>query len=56
MTNFLNQLWRDDSGQDLAEYAMLVVLIALVVMLAIAPFATAVSGGFTQAATALFGP
>lgn len=54
MKKFLMQLWKDESGQDLAEYAMLLVLVAIVVMLALQPFATAVSGGFDQASGALF--
>ena len=32
MQNFLSTLWNDESGQDLAEYALLLVLIALVVV------------------------
>jgi Flp pilus assembly pilin Flp len=48
-------LWQDESGQDLAEYAMLLVLVAIVVMAVLAPFANAVSGGFTQVTNALFG-
>lgn len=55
MTMFLRNLWRDDSGQDLAEYAMLLVLVAIVVLVALTPFAAAVSGGFDQATAALFG-
>jgi len=30
MKNLLNSLWRDESGQDIAEYALLFALIALV--------------------------
>jgi len=54
MKQLFMQLWRDESGQDLAEYAMLLVLVAIVVMLALGPFAEAVSGGFDTAAGALF--
>lgn len=32
MHEFLRALWNDESGQDLAEYAMLLGLIALVVV------------------------
>ena len=32
MRNLLSTLWRDESGQDLAEYALLMALIALVVV------------------------
>ena len=30
MKSLLNSLWRDESGQDIAEYALLFALIALV--------------------------
>jgi len=32
MRNLLSTLWREESGQDLAEYALLMALIALVVV------------------------
>ncbi|MDT8436387.1 MAG: Flp family type IVb pilin [Gemmatimonadota bacterium] len=32
MTGLLNRLWTDEAGQDLAEYALLLALIALVVI------------------------
>ena len=54
MKKFIMQLWSDDSGQDLAEYAMLLVLVAIVVLVALGPFADAVAGGFTTAEEALF--
>lgn len=56
MTKLFRNLRRDDSGQDLAEYAMLLVLVAIVVMAVLGPFANAVSGGFDQVTAALFGP
>ena len=55
MKQLLRSVWRDEAGQDLAEYAMLLVLVAIVVMAALGPFANAVSGGFTQVSGALFG-
>jgi pilus assembly protein Flp/PilA len=54
MKKFIMQLWSDESGQDLAEYAMLLVLVAIVVLVALGPFADAVSGGFNTATGALF--
>ncbi len=42
-----------ERGAGMAEYALLVALIALVVALAIPGFATAVSGVFTAAGTAM---
>jgi len=55
MSQMFRSLWQDESGQDLAEYAMLLVLVAIVVMAVLTPFANAVSGGFTQVTNALFG-
>ena len=49
MKNFLSTLWTDDSGQDMAEYALLLVLIAVVVALAIGAFREAIVGGFDRA-------
>ena len=54
MKQLFMQLWRDESGQDLAEYAMLLVLVAIVVLIAIGPFADAVAGGFDQVTGELF--
>lgn len=55
----LHTLWNliktDDSGQDLAEYALLLALIAIVVMLAIPPVADAISATFGTIAGALGG-
>ncbi len=46
-------LIRKEEGQDLAEYALLLSLIALVVILAIPPVATAISNAFTTIANHL---
>ncbi len=54
MKDLLMRLWRDDSGQDLAEYAMLLVLIALVVIIALRPFGQAIQGGFEEATGQMF--
>ncbi|MGH7587664.1 MAG: Flp family type IVb pilin, partial [Gemmatimonadota bacterium] len=35
MLTFWNAFWSDESGQDLAEYALLIALIALVVIAAV---------------------
>lgn len=55
----LQLLWNliktDDSGQDLAEYALLLVLIAIVVIAFIPPVAQAIGAAFTQIAGALGG-
>ena len=44
---------RDDSGQDLLEYALLVGLIALVTVLAVTNAGTAINGIFSAIATSL---
>lgn len=49
MNHFLSTLWADESGQDLAEYVLLLVLIAVVVAAAILLFRDAIINGFTRA-------
>jgi pilus assembly protein Flp/PilA len=49
---FLN-LWFDEDGQDLTEYALLVVLLALAAVAGIQGLATAISNTFSNAATNL---
>ena len=51
--NRLRAFVRDDSGQDLLEYALLVGLIALVTVLAVTNAGTAINGIFTAIATSL---
>ena len=46
-------LWTDDSGQDLAEYAFLIALIALAVIITFPPFAEAITGVFQTVGDAL---
>ena len=55
VVNKLRALGRDDSGQDLLEYALLVGLIALVAYLAVSATGTAVSEIFNKIATDLGG-
>ncbi|MFO7588391.1 MAG: Flp family type IVb pilin [Gemmatimonadota bacterium] len=35
MLDLMTRLWREESGQDLAEYALLLALIAIVVFVAV---------------------
>lgn len=49
MSHFLTTLWNDESGQDLAEYVLLLVLIAVVVAAAILLFRDAIINGFNSA-------
>ena len=53
MNNFLTTLWQDESGQDLAEYVLLLVLIALVVIGAIALFREAIADAFNDTTNVL---
>ncbi len=54
MQRLLSTCWKHDEGQDLVEYALLLVLIVLVVVGFINPIASALSDFYTRAA-ALFG-
>jgi pilus assembly protein Flp/PilA len=49
----LNQLWREDEGQDLIEYALLAGLISLVAVGAITTAGANVDGIFTKVGTKL---
>ena len=53
MQNLLKRLWRDEQGQDLTEYALLLVLIALIAATAVKSVGQAVSGVFSNAAANL---
>ena len=53
MRDLLKRLWREDEGQDLTEYALLVVLIALASVTAMGGLATALGSTFSKIATAL---
>ncbi len=49
------RFWADDSGQDLAEYALLVALIALVVIGAVTLLGTQIQTVFNNIPAALAG-
>lgn len=53
MKNLLKRLWQEDEGQDLTEYALLVVLIALGAVAAMGRLANAISATFSSVATNL---
>ena len=53
MKNLLNRLWKEEEGQDLTEYALLMVLIALVAIASMKTLGTTVSNVFSNAATNL---
>jgi pilus assembly protein Flp/PilA len=53
MKNLLMRLWKEEGGQDLTEYALLLVLLSLAAIGALGTLATAINGVFTNAATNL---
>ncbi|MGO8734577.1 MAG: Flp family type IVb pilin [Terriglobia bacterium] len=53
MKNLINRLWKEEDGQDLIEYALLVTLLALGCTAAISPLATAISKTFNCASTSM---
>jgi len=50
MRNLLAKLWKEEEGQDLTEYALLLVLLSLAAAGALGTLATAINGTFTKAA------
>jgi Flp pilus assembly pilin Flp len=44
------RLWKDESGQDLVEYALLLVLLSLAAVASMKTIATAIEAAFTKAA------
>lgn len=53
MKRFIRTLWQDESGQDLAEYALLLGLIAVALVGAIILLRGAIEERFEQAGDAL---
>lgn len=53
MQKFFKRLWREEEGQDLTEYGLLLVLVALVATAAITSLGKAVNNAFSNAATNL---
>jgi pilus assembly protein Flp/PilA len=51
--NTLMKLWKDDQGQDLVEYALLVVLISLGAIAAMNNLASGISDAFSNAVAQL---
>jgi Flp pilus assembly pilin Flp len=50
MKNFLKQLWKEDQGQDLVEYSLLLALIALAAIASIGTISQSISDIFSSAA------
>jgi pilus assembly protein Flp/PilA len=53
MTSLLKRLWVEEEGQDLVEYGLLVVLIALAAISTMGTLASAIKNVFTSAASNL---
>jgi pilus assembly protein Flp/PilA len=53
MKDLLARLWKDEDGQDLTEYALLVVMVALASVAAMGSLSQAISKAFSSAATNL---
>ena len=50
MRTLLLRLWREEAGQDLTEYALLMVLIALAAVASMKTLANAISNVYSNAA------
>ena len=53
MKNFMIRLWKEEEGQDLTEYALLLVLLSLAAIATLGTLASAINSVFTTAATNL---
>ena len=53
MRNLLLRLWKEEEGQDLTEYALLLVLLTLAAIGSLGTLANAVNGVFNNAAANL---
>jgi Flp pilus assembly pilin Flp len=55
MKNIMKRLWKEEEGQDLIEYVLLIALVGLATAAAFPPVVTAISGIFTRVGTCLGG-
>jgi Flp pilus assembly pilin Flp len=53
MKEMLRRLWKEEQAQDLTEYALLIVLVALGAIVGMSKLATAINSVFSTAATNL---
>jgi Flp pilus assembly pilin Flp len=53
MKNLLKKLWQEEEGQDLTEYALLLVLLSLAAVGSLSALATAINGVFSKASANL---
>lgn len=55
MRSFVSRLWYEEQGQDLTEYALLLVLLALAAVATMGQLATVIQQVFQNAASKLTG-
>jgi len=53
MSQWLLRLWKEEEGQDLTEYALLLVLLSLAAIATLGTLASAINSVFNTAATNL---
>ncbi len=53
MKNFMVRLWKEEEGQDLTEYALLLVLIALAAITVMSNLGVAINKVFSSASSTL---
>jgi len=53
MKNLMIRLWKEDDGQDLTEYALLLVLLSLAAIGSLGTLASAINNVFSEAASNL---
>jgi Flp pilus assembly pilin Flp len=53
LMNALLNIWQDDQGQDVAEYALMLAVILVVVVASVKAIGTAANSVFTKVGTAL---
>lgn len=56
MKNIMMRLWKEEEGQDLLEYALLIVLIVLVAAATINPLGNSIANIFTRANSCIISP
>jgi Flp pilus assembly pilin Flp len=50
MANLVFRLWKQEDGQDLTEYALLLIMVGLATIAAMGSFSQAISKAFSSAA------
>jgi len=55
MLSYVKKLWLDESGQDLTEYALLLVLLSLAAIASLSALGNVINGVFSNAAKNLSG-